>query len=148
MSSIVTHMRRLIGACCLLLTAGKWYMTLLFNKNKVAQHNAEQVQRLPGILHSIRLAATLNYARHPVLHRLSPQERDMLCRKAKVEVLSRLHYESLPDDIRDGPLYATLNSVRGSELLVGVKRGMPMLFSQRCCATVVSVIYLITTVDG
>lgn len=111
-------------------------MTLVFNKKEVARYNKEKLQQLQGCQYRVVLQASVKDSADPTLQNLSALERARLCRQGKAEVLSRLHQQFL-DEHADGPL-PNMALLHDSDLTVGLKPQMPVLFSQRCAAPVVS----------
>jgi hypothetical protein len=114
-------------------------MTLFFNVDSVADHNAHMMATLPGTLILVELEAALRH-RADAVH-MRPIEVATVLNGAKYEILARLHQASV-SDARRGRLYMGYGHIGASvgRVQMGIKVSAPVLFAQRCSAIEVRIL--------
>lgn len=114
--------------CLLLSIAGEWFVTLFYNRSRVADYNQQLRERLLGPMFLLLMSAGF---RAPSTRPLVEQRR--LLRRAQEEIASRLHQDSLALQgnamfVQAGPDWVAF----------GMKVGMPVLVAQRFDGVIVS----------
>lgn len=112
--------------------AGDWYVTLFYNRSRVAEYNQQLRQRLVGPLYLMHMSAGL---RLPSTRPAAEQRR--LLRRAQEEIAARLHQDPLA--VQGNAVAAHFMHTGSDRVAFGMKVGMPVLVAQRFDGIIVSV---------